>query len=751
MNLFHRLHRLVAGSLTRKLVVSVLLVHCFLIGVVTWEVIVREGEVLEEQRLTRAEGFSKLMATSGGPWMVAEDLAGLSQLTETASTARSVRYAMFISPSGRVLAHSREGMQGRFLRDSTLGTGEPSFRVIARTPQSIDVAAPVVVNDRLVGWAWVSASLSDIRQQQRELLLSALTLGAVAVILGLLIAFATGRGITRRLEALAYATDRFRIGERTVRVTERGCDEVAAAARGVNAMFEAVAGGEQSLRDAQRIAQLGSWSYDPDTRKFECSPLVSDMFGGGQALAPTMRQLLRRLQKDQRRSLLTTFQDSNERRVSSFTLNIARPDGSQLICWVEARAHIASQTGKRTFVGVCQDVTERESSAAQLRQSQKMEAVGQLTGGLAHDFNNLLAIIIGNLDLLAEEFPEGDARESVEEALSAAVRGAELTRQLLAFSRRQPLASQTIDLNQLISGISSLWRRTVGVGVDIKIELEEGLWPTLADPSQVESAVLNLVINARDAMPDGGTLTVETRNRTFGLADYRSGGEEDIEPGDYSVVTVSDTGSGMSPETIARAFEPFFTTKAPGKGTGLGLSMIYGFARQSGGQVRIYSEPGHGTSVSLYLPRAKDSSQPRSGELSQTLPAAAGETVLLVEDDEGVRRIAKRQLCELGYRVVTATNGPEALASLAEHPEVELLFTDIVMPGGMNGVELSCEALKAYPGLKVLHTSGFTKPSIEKKLARPDSIQLLRKPYRKAELAEKVRRVLDSPSMKVEQ
>jgi CheY-like chemotaxis protein len=376
-----------------------------------------------------------------------------------------------------------------------------------------------------------------------------------------------------------------------------------------------------------------------------------------------------------------------------------------------------------------------------------MEAVGQLTGGLAHDFNNLLAIMIGNLDLLAEELPAGDSREYVEEALGAAVRGAELTRQLLAFSRRQSLAPKAIDLNQLISDTSALWRRTVGDSIEVRVELEDRLWPTLADPSQVESAILNLVINARDSMPDGGALTVETRNRTFGAADYRSGGEEDIVPGDYSVVTVSDSGCGMTPETVVRAFEPFFTTKAPGQGTGLGLSMIYGFARQSGGHVRIYSELGHGTSVSLYLPRA-DRLPGRSDGSAAPLVKASGETLLLVEDDEGVRRIASRQLRELGYRVITATNGPEALEALAGHPEVELLFTDIVMPGGMNGLDLARRALETRPDLRVLHTSGFTRPSIEDRLPTPGDILLLRKPYRKAELAEKVRQVLDTAPRK---
>jgi signal transduction histidine kinase/ActR/RegA family two-component response regulator len=746
LNLFRAARAYFTASLNRKVVLVVVTVLGTLIGLLTWQAMDREARLLDEQSLTRAEAMASLLATSGAHWMLSEDLAGLAELTDSATATSAVRYAMFLDPSGRVLAHSDRRRIGLHVQGTRLDRERPGRQLISQNALSIDVAAPIQVNERIAGWAWISLSLADVRARQRELAVRAVAFGVVAILLALLAGILIARGVTRRIAELGSATDRFRLGDHMVRIVERGTDEVAAAAHGVNAMFEAVAESERSLRHAQRIARIGTWRYDAASPLIRCSAVVEELFGfDAETHPPTVANFIRSLPDDQQALILAMKDDPDPLTFSSFNLDVHRPDGTMRACWNEVRTEIDPETGDRAWFGVCQDITEREAAAEQLRQAQKMEAVGQLTGGLAHDFNNLLAIIIGNLDLLDEDLAGTPSRELVSEALGAALRGSELNKQLLAFSRRQPLAPQAVDLNQLISGIAGLWRRTVGEAIDVRVHLANDLWMTRADPSQVETAILNLVINARDAMPDGGTLTVETRNQRL---DAGAHSEDDVAPGDYSVITVSDTGLGMSPETVAHAFEPFFTTKPVGQGTGLGLSMIYGFVHQSGGDVRIYSERGHGTAVSIYLPRADDAVPvPQAAEAKAERTEAAGETIMLVEDDEGVRRTIERHLHDLGYRVVTAASGAEALMLLTQNPHVQLLFTDIVMPGGMSGAELSEIAVKRNPALKVLHTSGFTRRAIDGQIPDGASAPLLTKPYRKSELAAKLRQVLDAPAM----
>jgi signal transduction histidine kinase len=381
----------------------------------------------------------------------------------------------------------------------------------------------------------------------------------------------------------------------------------------------------------------------------------------------------------------------------------------------------------------------------QLHQAQKMEAVGQLTGGVAHDFNNLLTIIIGNVDALATLFTsEPRAKEFAEMALKASLRGADLTRQLLAFSRQQRLQPRVIDLNDLVKGVTSLLRRTIGSNIEIRTELDGGLWLAEADPAHVESALLNLAVNARDAMPNGGQLTIETANKV--LDGSYAAENADVVAGNYAMLSVTDTGTGIPAAILNRVFDPFFTTKEVGKGTGLGLSMVYGFAKQSGGHARIYSEEGHGTAVRLYLPRAKQNTVTATAvdEPDAARLAGNGERILVVEDNEDVRALVMRHLGELGYRVVPAGNASEALAVVESPEKLDMLFTDIVMPG-----KVSCEALvkrarEVRPTLAVLLTSGFSEAAMQGTLLANNQNALLSKPYRKQDLARKVREVLRS-------
>ncbi len=395
-----------------------------------------------------------------------------------------------------------------------------------------------------------------------------------------------------------------------------------------------------------------------------------------------------------------------------------------------------------SFVGVARDITERKIAEQQLLRAQKMEAIGQLTGGIAHDFNNLLTVILGNLELLEEAIPrDGGLNEWLSLAMRAAGRSADLTRRLLAFSRQQVLEPANVDLNATVKGLAGMVARTLGEPIEVRTALAQDLWLTRIDPAQIESALLNLCVNARDAMPSGGRLTIETANVTLD-AHYAQRYPE-ATPGDYAFLAVSDTGTGMPPEVVERVFEPFFTTKEEGKGTGLGLSMVYGFVKQSGGHINIYSEPGLGTSVKLHFPRLQgDAASGQAAKAVATAPRGT-ETILVVEDERDVRETAVMMLESLGYKVLVAENGPAAMKVLEGPAAVDLLFTDMVMPGGMTGLELAAKVRSLRPTLKVLYTSGYAESAARDNEQAVRDAEWVAKPYVRQRLAERVRKVLD--------
>ncbi len=396
------------------------------------------------------------------------------------------------------------------------------------------------------------------------------------------------------------------------------------------------------------------------------------------------------------------------------------------------------------------EMKRRESIETTLRQSQKMESIGQLTGGIAHDFNNMLTIVIGNLDTLQRRIIKIDGTETLKRPIEGALQGArsaaKLTHRLLAFSRQQTLQPEALNLNTVVAGISDMLARTMGEAISIETVLGAGLWLTLADANQIENTLVNLAINSRDAMNGCGKLTIETSN-TYLDSPYISQ-FNDLTPGQYVMMSVTDTGCGINSELLNKVFEPFFTTKGPDKGTGLGLAMIYGFVKQSGGHIRLYSEVGEGTSVKIYLPRLTDNSSiiavPRAlPELKTIIPLALnGETILLVEDDSGVLEYALGALEELGYKVVTATSGLEALTKFDDMSRIDLLFTDVVLGGTLNGKQLSKLILEKSPGLPVLFTTGYSRNAIIHQGRLDFGINLLSKPYTLRELAEKLRFVL---------
>ncbi|MGH8173483.1 MAG: ATP-binding protein [Rhodanobacteraceae bacterium] len=394
------------------------------------------------------------------------------------------------------------------------------------------------------------------------------------------------------------------------------------------------------------------------------------------------------------------------------------------------------------FAKITRDMTERRALEEQLAQSQKLEAVGLLTGGVAHDFNNLLTVIVGNLDIiaLASSSPERRSR-CIELAKRSAQRAATLTQQLLAFSRRQPLNPKPEDINRLVAGATELLRPVLGESIALETVLSGGLWLSDVDANQLESALVNLALNARDAMPNGGKLTIETANAHLDEM-YRSQGNLDVALGQYVQICVTDTGVGMAKDVLQHAFEPFYTTKPIGQGTGLGLSQVYGFVRQSGGNVKIYSEVGQGTTVKIYLPRIASSKAPKVELEPQPSMVGGHETILLVEDDRDVREFAGDTLRELGFNVIEASDGTRALDFLTRNPNIDLLFTDVGLPG-INGRQLAERAVELRPGLPVLFTTGYARNAIVHQGRLDEGVELLTKPYTREQMAARIREILD--------
>jgi len=534
---------------------------------------------------------------------------------------------------------------------------------------------------------------------------------------------------------------------------------------------------EKQLRLATEAAEIGLWDLDVETDTLFWPPRVKAMFGISPDIPCSMADFQTGIHPDDRQHVLDAFTaalDPAKRALYDVEYRaIGREDG--VTRWIAAKGRgVFDETGHcRRVIGTAIDITVRKRTEQMLkdmnstleqrvseeiarrgeaeealRQAQKMEAVGQLTGGIAHDFNNLLTVVTGNIDmagraLISAGVTDTRSRRALDNAMKGAERAASLTQRLLAFSRRQPLAPKPLDVDKLVSGMSDMLNRTLGETVHLEVVTSPGLWRVEADPHQLESAILNLAVNARDAMPDGGTLTIESANAR--LDEEYSAAHAEVAPGQYVVISVSDTGYGMDRETITRVFEPFFTTKEVGKGTGLGLSMVYGFVKQSGGHVKVYSERDQGTAIKIYLPRLMNSERDEPGEITLGLEVSPEqECILVVEDDDDVRSYSVECLRELGYRVIEAHDGPAALRLLERQGAiVDLLFTDVVMPG-MSGKELADIAREAQPQLKVLYTSGYTRNAIVHGGRLDAGVEMIAKPFTVSALAQKIRDVLDS-------
>lgn len=504
-----------------------------------------------------------------------------------------------------------------------------------------------------------------------------------------------------------------------------------------------------NLNKAQQIARLGSWEQDLTSPLRHWSATGLDLYGFNDGIVEkSIVDWLPRVHPDDRAGLTGALeQNARTGQFQKLQYRLLPPDGATLIIEEQIEAVFDANGVVVGQTGVVQDITTRQTMASQLAQATKMEAIGNLTGGLAHDFNNYLGIIIGNLDLVIEDLPaDSAAKSSLDSALQGALSGAELTKSLLAFSRKQPLDPRLNSVNQRIEGMTKILQRTIGNNVALKLVLDPDIWPVRIDGAQFDSCIINLANNARDAMPRGGSLIFSTRNEQ--LAEDYAKMNLGVAPGDYVLIEVADTGTGMSPETLARVFEPFFTTKGQKHGTGLGLSMVHGFVRQSGGHIKITSEIDYGTVMRIYLPRdAHGVLASTAADMPNQVSAARTETILAVDDNEQMLNTAVAQLRTFGYQVISANSGEAALAILdGRDRHVDLLFTDVVMPGGMNGTELARCARQRRPGLKVLLTSGFPGTVLGELDSGGDiaNFSLLSKPYRKEELDRAIRTALES-------
>jgi PAS domain S-box-containing protein len=497
---------------------------------------------------------------------------------------------------------------------------------------------------------------------------------------------------------------------------------------------------EQRFRRVFDESPLGILLAEPDTHRIvQANPAFCHMLGADaeQIIGRTIAEL--------------THIDDRELLSDAIRRGAAPDHGiearyvmrSGSIAWASVRFTQLSAFGHRPglLLALTEDVTREKRVEAELRQAQKMEAIGQLTGGIAHDFNNLLGVIIGNVEFLIDTVHDPDQSDLAKEILGSALSGADLTRRLLAFARRQPLQPRRIDLNAYVPNHIAILRRLLGETIAITIDLADDLWPTRADPSQVGDVLLNLAINARDAMPHGGAISIATANAHLEAGDLDGRNAE----GDFVVLSVTDTGTGMPPELLDRVVEPFFTTKEPGAGSGLGLSIIFGFAKQSGGFLQIDSEPGHGTTVRVYLPRALEPEACEGedpADASDTALPHGNESILLVDDNAEMRKVTRRHLVALGYRVSEANSGPAALEILQAGNRFDLLLTDVVMPEGMTGYQLAAAARQRRPDLKVLFTTGYTRANPDGERLGPVAGAMIRKPYRRQDLAVTLRAAL---------
>ncbi len=611
---------------------------------------------------------------------------------------------------------------------------------------------------RIVARERLDEALQPVAALQRQIMLGGGLIGLIFVLVGMAMAAI----IARPLRRLTAAANEVRLGKTASfdAVDPVTFAEVAALSSALSQSVDALRAKRQSLAAANaalgqtaqdlatliQSAPLAIVTVDPQGRVDVWNPAAEAMFG---YTAEEVRGNVLPVVLPDRAAQFRTSLDAvlNGERLTEITRRYRRKSGDEIDVSLWAAPLRGASATAHSALGIVQDITQEQKLREQLRQSQKMEAIGQLTGGLAHDFNNILGIVLGNLDLLGETLAhDAERMELIDAATNAVLRGSELTRSLLAFSRQQPLTPTPTDIQDLLRGLARLLERGLGERVRLTVSTADGLWPVNVDAVQLETALTNLAVNARDAMPTGGTVHIEARN--VALDEDYAATNPDAPIGDCVMIAVTDQGTGMPAAVVARIFEPFFTTKPKDQGTGLGLSMVYGFVKQSGGHVKVYSELGRGTTVRLYLPRHYGAAEERTGVAAGAVPTGT-ETILVVEDNDAMRAMAVRQLTGLGYHTIEARHGEDALEVVRAASDVALVFSDVVMGAGIDGFELARRIRQVVPAMPILLTSGFPEPASGRVPSTVEGLRVtfLAKPYRRDELARVLRRSLEERSV----
>lgn len=750
-----RLRSLWPARIRNQLILGVALVHLLLMTAFIFDLVGRQRAFLLRQSTEQARGLVETLALNSSSWVLSNDVVGLEELVRSVARYPDLRYAMVTDLDGKVLAHtdpSRVGLVADDARSRALLSAPRGFHVLDSGRDSMDVAAPVLsASGDCVGWARVGQGRRRIVANLSAAEHSGVLYTLLAILFGSVFALLIGRRLTQGLESLLAFSKDIRDGRRDLRTRVVGSEEIARLGEGINEMLDALLLREREnvqLKDfSESLIQTANVIFvqlDERGRLLRLNEEAEKVVGWSQAELKGKDWFRTVIPEKEYPRVAEGFAEllGGGASAKSFENLIRTRSGEERrIVWQNSLLREGGRAVGTISFGV--DVTERARAAAQLvlleaqlRQAQKLESVGRLAGGVAHDFNNILTAILGYAECLKSDLPLGDPRQKdIEEIILAGERASALTHQLLAFSRRQALMPTLLDLNATVTNLQRMLERLLGEDIEVVCSLPPGLWNVLADVHQLEQVILNLVVNARDAMPKGGRLTLKTENATL---DERYVAEHPgSRPGPHVMLEVRDTGAGMDADTLAKLFEPFFTTKEPGKGTGLGLPMVYGIVKQSGGYIEVCSEVGRGSCFRIYLPRADEGAAAAPASSTAAAGARVRARILLVEDDERVRRIVLRLLRQEGHEVLEVKDGVGALRVVKEDPgALDLLITDLVMPG-IDGVELAGRVRALRPELRILYMSGYTE---RKALDAADAF--IQKPFSMQALARKVQEVL---------